>query len=70
MIFIMGAYSINQYQFTFDDSRICLCMGMDRFDGELVIVDVVWMAKKEGIVTRHSYHCTILKDLKIWAIDK
>lgn len=50
------------YQFTSDDSIICLCMGMDRFDGELVILDVVWMAKKEGIVTRHYCHCTILKD--------
>jgi hypothetical protein len=58
----MGTHSINQYQFTSNGPKICSCMGMDRFDGELVIVDVVWMAKKEGIVTRHSYHCTILKD--------
>jgi hypothetical protein len=66
----MGTHSINQYQFTSDDSRIRLCMGMNRFDGELVIVDVVWIAKKEGIVTRHSYHYIILKDFKIWTIDK
>jgi hypothetical protein len=30
------------------------CMGMDRLDVQLVIMDVVWMVKRKGIGIGHS----------------
>jgi hypothetical protein len=49
----MGTNFANQYNSPLMVLEYCLCRGMDKLDGQHVVVDVMCMIKMQQIAIRH-----------------